>query len=70
MQQLAGVTDALAEANRLQAVRLAQENAARKRELSEALQRREAVREGGRRLAPPRVEVRTDGLGFSSGGEP
>jgi hypothetical protein len=68
MQQLAGVADALGELNRLHAVRLAQENAERKRELNEAEARLEAVRAGSLRLVPPRVQVRTGGLEFFAGG--
>jgi hypothetical protein len=68
MQQLAGISDSLAEANRLQAVEVAQQNAERKRELNEALERRKAVLAGTKRLAPTQVELRTEGLSFFEGG--
>ena len=64
LQQLSGVSDAIAQSNRLQAVQLAQDNAARKREIDEALERRAAVRAGSQQLAPKRVDLRTGGLDF------
>lgn len=68
LQQLSFVTDALAEANRLQAVGLAQVNAEGKQRLFELEYRRDALKEGALRLAPPKVQLRTDGLDWFGGG--
>ncbi len=62
--QLDTVNQQLAEANRLQATRLALQNAERKRALGEALERREAVAAGLKALRTPRLVVSGDGVNF------
>jgi hypothetical protein len=52
-QQTADLTDQIAESNRLESVRVAQENGRRKREIDEAVQRRLAVFEGLDQILPP-----------------
>ncbi len=61
-QEAADLTDQIAEANRLQAVRVAQENARRKREIEEAIQRRLAVFEGLDQIIPPGTMTASDAL--------
>jgi hypothetical protein len=66
----AEVSDQLAEGNRLQAVRISQENSQRKRELRNALERRAAIHDGATRMRPPEVRSRTEGFEFFQEGEP
>ncbi len=64
LEQQTLISDQLVEANRLQAVRVLQENAARKRELEEARQRREMVLEASELLGAKPAKVKTEGLDF------
>jgi hypothetical protein len=66
LQTLSFVTDALAEANRLKAVGLAQANAEAKQKLWELEYRRDALKAGAQRLAP-KVDVHSDGLDWFGG---
>jgi hypothetical protein len=61
-EETADLTDAVSESNRLEAARLAQENAKRKREITEAVERRLAILDGLKELVPPPSQVTTDGL--------
>ncbi|MHB8876862.1 MAG: hypothetical protein ACYC8T_24460 [Myxococcaceae bacterium] len=63
-EQSADIADQLAEGNRLQAARIAQENARRKRELAEALERRQLLLESSRQLAPRPAARTSDGVPF------
>jgi hypothetical protein len=65
--QLDTMNEQLAEANRLQAMRLALQNAERKRTLDEAQERRLAVAEGSKALKPPGVSVSADGVTLPGG---
>lgn len=60
-EQSADIADQLAEANRLQSVRIAQESADRKRELTEEAGRRAVLRAGFQDMRPVDVPVHTDG---------
>ena len=64
----ADIADQLAEANRLQAVELSQQNARLKRELNEAAERRQLVLEGTEALGEKPVKMRTDGFEFFTEG--
>jgi hypothetical protein len=66
--QLDTANEQLAESNRLQAVRLALENAERKRALGEAQERREALLEGLKALEAPALDVQGDGVSLAGGG--
>jgi hypothetical protein len=71
VEQSADLGDQLAQANRLHAVRIAQENGRRKREINEALERRRLILEGAGRLGDAPVQVRTEGLQvFDEGSAP
>jgi hypothetical protein len=65
--QLDTMNEQLAEGNRLQATRLALQNAERKRTLDEAQERRQAVTEGAKALKPPGVSVSADGVSLLGG---
>ena len=65
--QLDTMNEQLAEGNRLQAMRLALQNAERKRTLDEAQERRLAVAEGSKALKPPGVSVAADGVNLLGG---
>ncbi len=65
--QLDAVNEQLAEANRLQAVRLALQNAERKRALGEAQERRTVVTEGWKALRTPTLTVSADGVSLLGG---
>ena len=65
--QLDTMNEQLAEGNRLQATRLALQNAERKRALDEAQERRQAVTEGAKALKPPSVSVSADGISLLVG---
>lgn len=60
--QLDTINEQLGESNRLQATRLAFQNAERKRTLDEAQERRDAVNAGAQALQRPRVPVSADGV--------
>lgn len=60
LRQAAFISDQLAEANHLQALRLAQENARRKRELQDAAELRELVRQAGSLSAPSNLRLKTE----------
>jgi len=62
VEQGADVADQLAEANRLQAVRVAQENGKRKRETNEAIERRQLILDGAQRMGAEPMQVKTEGL--------
>ncbi len=66
--QLDAVNEQLAEANRLQAVRLALQTAERKRSLGEAQERRTVVTEGWNGLRTPTLAVSADGVSLLGGG--
>jgi hypothetical protein len=65
--QLDTINEQLAEGNRLQATRLALQNAERKRALGEAQERRQAIIEGAKALRPPTVSVSGDGITLLGG---
>ena len=69
LEQQTLISDQLVEANRLQAVRVLQENAARKRELEEAHQRRDVVLDASQLLGAKPAKVKTEGLDFFGPGE-
>ena len=56
------VNDQLAELKRLQALRLAQENARRKREMREAMERHQLVIDSAKSIAEPVPELRAPGF--------
>lgn len=58
----ADVGDAVSQGNRLQALQLALESQARKRDLVEAQERRDVLLEGAKHLAGPPVNVQTEGF--------
>jgi hypothetical protein len=60
--QLDTINAQMAEGNRLQATRLALQNADRKRALNEAQERRSAVNSAVKALQPPGVSVSADGI--------
>lgn len=64
----ADIADQLAEANRLHAIQLSQQNARLKRELNEAAERRQLVLEGTGALGEKPVKMRTDGFEFFNEG--
>ncbi len=68
LEQGAYLSDQMVEANRLQAIRILQENAKRKRELEEAKQRREAVIDAADTLGAKPVEIHSDGFDFFGNG--
>ncbi len=70
LRQTAFVGDQLAESNRLQAMQLLQENARRKREFGEAIDRRRLVLESATKAAPQPVKLRTDGINILGGDAP
>jgi hypothetical protein len=65
--QLDTVNEQLAEGNRLQATRLALQNAERKRALGEADERRQVVTEGLKAMRSPLVSVSGDGMSLLGG---
>jgi hypothetical protein len=65
--QLDTVNEQLAEGNRLQATRLALQNAERKRALGEAQERHAVLSEGLKALRPPAVSVQGDGVSLLGG---
>jgi hypothetical protein len=65
--QLDTLNEQLAEGNRLQATRLALQNAERKRALDEAQERTQAIAEGAKALQPPGVSVSGDGVSLIGG---
>ncbi len=62
LQQTADLADQVAETNRLQAMQLAQKNQDRKRELSEAQERREFLLEAATQAARRPIPMETDGF--------
>lgn len=70
LRQGAYLGDQLAESNKLQSMRLLQENARRKREVSEAVDRRKLLVEGAGAGGPPAVGIHTDGLDILGGVKP
>lgn len=60
--QLDTLNEQLAEGNRLQATRLALQNAERKRTFEETQERRQAITDGTKALKPPGVSVSADGV--------
>lgn len=69
VQHNADMGDQLAESTRLQAVRVAQENGRRKREINDAIERRRVLMDGARHMAPRQVQVRTEGVSFFPEGD-
>ena len=67
LTQSAELTDQVAESNRLQALRLAQENAKRKREIAESIERREIILEGANNMTPRPPQLKADGLDVFEG---
>ncbi len=67
LKQSTELTDEVAESNRLQALRLAQENAKRKREIGESIERRQIILEGAQnmKLRPP--QLKAEGLDVFDG---
>jgi hypothetical protein len=65
--QLDTMNEQLSEGNRLQATRLALQNAERKQTFDEAQERRQAVTEGAKALKPPGVSVSADGVSLVGG---
>lgn len=69
LRQGAYLGDQMAESNKLQSMRLLQENARRKREMNEAVDRRRLLVDGAGQAAPPSVEVRTEGVNLLGGAQ-
>jgi hypothetical protein len=67
LKQSTELTDQVAELNRLQALRLAQENAKRKREIGESIERREIILEAAQNMTPPPPQLRAEGLDVFEG---
>jgi hypothetical protein len=67
LKQSTELTDQVAESNRLQALRLAQENAKRKREIAESIERREIILEGANNMTPRPPQLKADGLDVFEG---
>jgi hypothetical protein len=67
LKQSTELTDQLAELNRLQALRLAQENAKRKREIGESVERRQIILEAAQNMTPPPPQLRAEGLDVFEG---
>ena len=67
LKQSTELTDQVAESNRLQALRLAQENAKRKREIGEAVERREILLESAQNMAPRPPQLKAEGLDVFDG---
>lgn len=68
LSQTTELTDQVAQLSRLEAVRLAQENARRKRELNDVVDQRKAILDGAEQLGAEPGEIRTDGLRFFDDG--
>jgi hypothetical protein len=62
LKQSTELTDQVAESNHLQALRLAQENAKRKREITESIERREILVEGAQNMTPRPPQLKADGF--------
>jgi hypothetical protein len=69
LSQMTELTDQVAESNRLQAVRLAQENARRKREINDVIEQRKVILDGADQLGAEPGEIHTDGIKFFDDGK-
>jgi hypothetical protein len=67
LKQSTELTDQVAESNRLQALRLAQENARRKREVGEAIERRQILLDGAQNISPRPPQLKAEGLDVFEG---
>jgi len=67
LKQSTELTDQVAESNRLQALRLAQENARRKREIGEAIERRQIILDGAQNMTPRPPPLKAEGLDVFDG---
>jgi hypothetical protein len=70
LSQTAAMSDQLAEATRLEAVRVAQENAKRKRELEEVQVRQQMVKDAAQHLGDANARIETDGITILGPGNP
>jgi len=67
LKQSTELTDQVAESNRLQALRLAQENAKRKREIGESIERRQIILEGAQNMTLRPPQLKAEGLDVFEG---
>lgn len=68
VEQTAELNSQMAEANRLQALELAEKNAAKKRALHEILERQKMLEAGSKDMAPPRFRIGDEDPALKSGG--